>query len=324
MTRHKTATAMRRLGWGVGLSSMLCAGMGWAAAAPLSKVPAPSGVGWRDVSMAEYGRDLAQLSARVDACAKGRDATSCDPALVGPDDRVPLKVKGREEQRLIRFGWLRVLMSQAEQPDKAPEKAPEKPAGKEAGKQVTPPVAGDADKADTTAPPTTSELLQAAKTRLAFDLAEATGKAQIGPQWSAERAALLQVLAGRDFRDLQGQTVRDSVMERLNSWLNRLFAGLSRWRARAAWVGFALVWGFVLAVCIGLVWGLLQLERRWRLRLIPELAGTAPGAASARDWQLWLKDAEAAAAAGRWREAIHCVYWAAISRLEQKRLWPAD
>ncbi|HUX44591.1 MAG TPA: DUF4129 domain-containing protein, partial [Terracidiphilus sp.] len=47
-------------------------------------------------------------------------------------------------------------------------------------------------------------------------------------------------------------------------------------------------------------------------------------AASARDWQLWLKDAEAAAAAGRWREAIHCVYWAAISRLEQKRLWPAD
>ena len=25
-----------------------------------------------------------------------------------------------------------------------------------------------------------------------------------------------------------------------------------------------------------------------------------------------------------WREAIHFVYWAAISRLESKRLWPAD
>ncbi|MGC2615074.1 MAG: DUF4129 domain-containing protein, partial [Terracidiphilus sp.] len=27
---------------------------------------------------------------------------------------------------------------------------------------------------------------------------------------------------------------------------------------------------------------------------------------------------------GLWREAIHFVYWAAISRLESRRLWPAD
>ena len=33
---------------------------------------------------------------------------------------------------------------------------------------------------------------------------------------------------------------------------------------------------------------------------------------------------EAAAAAGAWREAIHSVYWASISRLESGRLWPAD
>jgi hypothetical protein len=25
-----------------------------------------------------------------------------------------------------------------------------------------------------------------------------------------------------------------------------------------------------------------------------------------------------------WREAIHLVYWAAIARLESRRLWPAD
>ena len=31
-----------------------------------------------------------------------------------------------------------------------------------------------------------------------------------------------------------------------------------------------------------------------------------------------------AAGAGLWREAIHCVYWAAISHLESRRLWPAD
>src|ERR1039457_5308815 len=91
-----------------------------------------------------------------------------------------------------------------------------------------------------------------------------------------------------------------------------------------AWVGRVIVWGFILAVCVGLAWGLLQLERRWRIRLVPESGGPAAGAASARDWQRWLEDARKAAAAGLWREAIHFLYWAAISRLESRRLWPAD
>jgi hypothetical protein len=30
------------------------------------------------------------------------------------------------------------------------------------------------------------------------------------------------------------------------------------------------------------------------------------------------------ASQGLWREAIHFLYWAAISRLESRRLWPAD
>jgi hypothetical protein len=82
--------------------------------------------------------------------------------------------------------------------------------------------------------------------------------------------------------------------------------------------------GFIVIVCVGLAWVLLQLERRWRIRLIPDNDLPAAGAASARDWQLYLADARRAAAAGQWREAIHFAYWAAISRLESKRLWPAD
>ena len=31
-----------------------------------------------------------------------------------------------------------------------------------------------------------------------------------------------------------------------------------------------------------------------------------------------------AAARGDWREAIHFLYWAAISRLEARRMWPTD
>jgi hypothetical protein len=133
-----------------------------------------------------------------------------------------------------------------------------------------------------------------------------------------------QVLAGRDFRNLEAPTTRDSALEKLGAWLNGLLASFGKLQANVAWLGPVLVWGFVLAVCVGLVWGLMQLERHWRIRLVPESDGPAAGAASARDWQLWLADARRAAAAGQWREAIHFVYWAAISRLESKRLWPAD
>jgi hypothetical protein len=133
-----------------------------------------------------------------------------------------------------------------------------------------------------------------------------------------------QVLAGRDFRGLKDPTVRDSAMERLGNWLNKLFEGAARLRSRSAWIGRVIVWGFILAVCVGLIWGLLQLERRWRIRLVPENEGPATQAASARDWQLYLEDAHRTAAAGEWRQALHFVYWAAISRLESKRLWPAD
>jgi hypothetical protein len=60
------------------------------------------------------------------------------------------------------------------------------------------------------------------------------------------------------------------------------------------------------------------------VRLVPDTDRPAAGVASARDWQLWLEDAHRAAAAGHWREAIHFVYWASISRLESRRVWPAD
>src|SRR4029079_15995723 len=63
----------------------------------------------------------------------------------------------------------------------------------------------------------------------------------------------------------------------------------------------------------------------WRVRLTPEGDQLpAPGAASARDWQLWLEDARRAAERTEWREAIHFLYWASISRRESRRLWPAD
>jgi hypothetical protein len=265
----------------------------------------------RDASLEEYRAHLVSLTSLVKACSNARDMKTCDPGQVGPDDQVPL---ASAERRLVRYGWLRVLLSKAQ--DKDTPAAKGKPAAatesSRAWENVRP------------VPPATTQLLADAETRLARDLAQADGAAVSIAGHAQERDAMKQVLAQREFRDLEGPNAKDSAFEKVGNWLNNVLESAIKASSHAPWLGRALVWGFVLAVCVALVWGLLQLDRRWRVRLVPEDRGPAPGAASAVHWQLWLEDARRAATAGQWREAIHFMYWAAVSRLESKRLWPAD
>jgi hypothetical protein len=272
----------------------------------------------RDASLDDYKQHLTALTTLVEACAKGRDVKTCDPGQVGPDDRLPLALAGKAlagkagDRRLIRYGWLRVLISEAQDKDVvAPEAKKDAPAD-----SVRPPQ------------PKTSQLLKDAEARLAKELADAdravAAQGATLPAHDAERAAMKQVLAGRDFRNLESESAQQSELEKFAKWINTFFENAGKLTSKAAWLGRVIVWGFILAVCVGLIWGLIQFERRWRVRLVPDSDGPAPGAASARDWQLWLEDARRAAEAGLWREAIHFVYWASISRLESKRLWPAD
>jgi uncharacterized protein DUF4129 len=280
-----------------------------AAVSPIpSATPTTSGR-WRDASLDEYRKHLSELIPLVQACAATRDLKNCDPLLVGPDDRIPLA--NGATRRLVRYGWLRVLFSKAEGPDES--SSPTQTQKKAASPDTAQP-----------APPTTTRLLQEAETRLALDVAEASSAKEIEPAYLEEHANMHLVLAGRDFRDLEQPTVRDTVLEKFGGWLNHILEKATQLRARSAWIGRVLVWGFILGVCVALVLFLLQLERRWRVRLVPENRTSAPSVASARNWQLWLEDARRAAAAGAWRDAIHFVYWSVISRLESRRLWPAD
>ena len=281
------------------------------AAGRLPDLPAPIASSSHDVSLDDYRTHLENLATLVESCANARDAKTCDPALVGPDDRVPLNTNA--DRRLVRYGWLRVLLLKAQEKDKDAAKPEAKPAaGEQTDESALPP------------PPTTTELLKSAEARLAADLAQASSATSPAADYAHQREAMKQVLAGRDFRNLDQPTVKNTLLEKLGNWLNKLFESAANLSAHAAWVGRVIVWGFILAVCVALVWGLLQLERRWRYRPLSESTGPAAGAASAREWQLWMEDARKAAAAGQWREAIHFLYWAAISRLESKRLWPAD
>jgi hypothetical protein len=296
---------------GAALAAVLAAAQA-RADTPVAAPPTQPASRWHEASLEEYRSHLLALAAIVDACAKARDTKTCDTTLVGPDDRVPLGEDAHAERRLVRYGWLRVLLSKARDKDEPATKPVPGAKGAPAEESVLP------------LQRTTSELLQDAGTRLAHDLAQAGAAAAASPVHNQERDAMTQVLAGREFRNLEEPSARDSALEKFGNWLNLLFESVAQFGSRSAWIGRVIVWGFILAVCVGLAWGLLQLERRWRIRLVPESGGPAAGAASARDWQRWLEDARKAAAAGLWREAIHFLYWAAISRLESQRLWPAD
>ena len=322
---------------GVALAAALAAGV-CTLPARADETAEPPTKNLREATLAEYRQHLVDLNAVVEACARARDTKSCDPAFVGPDDHVSLG--NTQERRLVRYGWLRALLLKAQSKDKTPEgaqgkaksisqnKPEDKPEDKAQSKPDDEPKETLEVEAVRPPKPTTSELLQAAQLRLTQDIAQAdsaaSGPLAAAPDYAHERETMKQVLSGRDFRGLEAHTTRDSILEKLGEWLNRFFAGLAKLHASSVWAGRVIVWGFILAVCVGLAWGLLQLERNWRIRLVPESDGPAAGAASARDWQLWLNDARRAAAAREWREAIHFIYWAAISRLESRRLWPAD
>jgi hypothetical protein len=310
--RHSSLVpALRRLAILLGFAHLIGApARNSAQAIQIQPATPPAAV--RDVSIEQYREHLNELESVVAACAKDRNEKACDPALVGDDDRVPLGKGANTEQRRIRFDWLRTLIARAQRKDDdAPKEDPTS--------AILPGI-----KLDIPPRRTVTQLLQDAAMRLQQDFEQAGGEPQPVAAHPGERDELGKVLAGREFRNLGLPSITDTVSERILNWIARFFDRIARFSARSPWIGLLVKWGFFGAVCVGLAWGLIQLERRWRIRLVPESHGPAPDAASARDWQLWLEDARRAAAEGRWREAIHFVYWASISRLESRRLWPAD
>lgn len=224
---------------------------------------------WREASLAEYRQHLVELGAIVDACAKARDTKTCDPALTGQDDHVPLGNVSNAERRLVSYGWLRALLSMAQQKDEIPEKAENNSQGQTQNKtqdsaqdkaqdkaqddesedkpqdesQAKPAADGGKPLAEEpTLPPeaTTGQLLDAAEARLTQEIAQADAIASALPaapaDHAAQRAAMKQVLAGRDFRYLEAPTASDSALEKLGAWLNRLWASAAKLRStRPGW-----------------------------------------------------------------------------------------
>jgi hypothetical protein len=269
--------------------------------------------GWRDATVAQYQQHLADLSAIVAACQKQRSAASatlksfsaCDPVQVGPDDRV--HVAGADSQpREVRYDWLRGVLTRAITKDGAQQKS----------------LFGDVTHPNAK-PVSVDSLLDDASRRLRDDAAQVGTPPTAAANFADERKSLNSILSQRAYQGVTQVSAMDRAREWFDNLLDRFFSGLVRFGSRAPWIVWLLRILLVLGACTALVWLVVRIERRARVKLVPDLE-IGPGAPSAREWQLWLRDAQEMAARGEWRDAIHFIYWASIARLESKHVWPAD
>ena len=272
----------------------------------------PSSSGWHDVSLAEYLQHLQALEGVVTNCGAQLNLkkpgpvadNACDPDRVGPDDRVHWP--GSAQAREIRYDWLRSVLSRAGKKDNS-----------------TPTVVLGAHPSPKERAPGVSVLLNDAHQRLQMDERQAESPLAANPVYTGERKSLDAILAQKEYEGATKVSPKERAQEWFYNLLDRILTSLAGMGARAPWAARLLEGLLLSGICVALIWFFIRIERSARVRLVPDVE-PAPGSPSAREWQLWVKDAQAAAANGLWREAIHSVYWASIARLESGRLWPAD
>jgi hypothetical protein len=235
------------------------------------------------VSAAQFRADVAGLQVLVAACETA--AAACDPARVGDDERVGDVAKNGFA---MHWQWLRDALQQART-----QKGSRAAALSEAAARLD---------------------------EIALESAAAAGGPVEQQSFARARAAANAVLARAEFQAADGPTWWDRQKAKLWDWLGQLFEGVGRLGSAAPWLGTLLEWLLFTAAAVGLLFFLLRNVARQRLRVAMG-EGAARAAAWDRESGDWAKWAEEHAAAAEWREAVHCLYWAAIVLLEARRAW---
>jgi hypothetical protein len=249
----------------------------------LGGAPGAHAAGLKDISVEEFRADVTRLEGVVAGCAAS--ASECNAEAVGDDVLVGELAKGGFEEH---WQWLRATLDEAKTA-KAEERA---------------------------------TLLRGADGQLS-ELAQesaATPNAQQQQSFSRAREEANVVLSQAEFQRGGGPTWWDRTKARMLEWLERFFNGVVQVGSAAPWLGTLLEWVFFVGAAVGLLFFLLRNAARQRLRISLEDTAlrTTGWDREAEDWAQW---AEENAAAGEWRDAVHCLYWAAIVSLEGRRAW---
>lgn len=145
-------------------------------------------------------------------------------------------------------------------------------------------------------------------------------KPATGISETAARADLNEILARREFAGATGPTAFQRLEERIIRWLFGWVDRLLQWLHISAKMGNRLAWTFIVIVFLLIVYWAYRAVSTRTQRI--EMPSAEPS--EAQDSRAWASDALAAAERGEYREAIRCAYWAAIVRLEDKKILSRD
>lgn len=245
-----------------------------------SRLPVAAQPAFQAVTVAQHRAHLDELRSLVADCA--RVVTNCDVGRVGSDDRVQPVVG---PAFTARFAWLRNLIDDS----------------------------GDTDHHIRAA------NLPAAAQRLEEQEADLDAAPAVPVLTLEQSEARSAVLARAEFRTTQDYSLTDRFIQFLNTQLGRMFGGASNFARRVPWFGTAVQWAtLMLTAALLLVWVVRTLDRqRVALGRLAAPSNLSAAAAESRDW---FNRAQAHAAATQWRDAVHCLYWASIITLEDRRL----
>ena len=160
--------------------------------------------------------------------------------------------------------------------------------------------------------------------RLQWELQQTQALSQ-PPEWPSSQAARAQlafVLSRREFRFVRAPSWWDLMWARVWRWIGRQVEKLmGRLRLKPA-VSNVLSWillGVAFLLLALILWRNLRRASRGMTRL-----GLQAPVSTAWGWRQWAEAARAALAEQRYRDAVHCCYWAAVFRLEQMGVWRLD
>ena len=160
--------------------------------------------------------------------------------------------------------------------------------------------------------------------RLQWELQQAQALSQPpqAPSSHVARAQLTAVLSRREFRFVRPPSWWDLMWARVWRWIGRQLEKLmGRLHLKPA-VSNVLSWillGVAFLLIALILWRNLRRAERGMTRL-----GLQAPASTVWGWRQWADAAQVALAEQRYRDAVHCCYWAAVLRLEQMGVWRLD
>jgi hypothetical protein len=134
------------------------------------------------------------------------------------------------------------------------------------------------------------------------------------------RAVADAVLKQPEFQRELENSWWDKKKKQLQDVLEHVFTKVARVGHAVPWLAKAMEWTLFGAAALGLLLFVMRELRRQRLHV-----SLSDGAVKAEVWTReaddWSTRAGKFAQEGQWREAVHCLYWAAIVLLESRRAW---